>query len=130
VRLFLWLATTTTALGLAVLPGCSSEPPPPPTFKVEGRVVRKDNQPYIGGGYIEFRNVANPQHLSVGRIGDDGTFTLKTIAGNRSVAGAQAGAHTVTITPAGDGQMMRAVQLKKRYSIRAGEANTIVVKLE
>jgi hypothetical protein len=130
VRRLLSIAATATALGLAVLTRCSSEPPPPPTFKVEGRVVRKDSQPYTGGGYIEFRNVANPQHLSVGQIGDDGTFTLKTIAGNRSVEGAQAGAHTVTVTPAGDGQMTHAMQLKKRYSISAGETNTIVVKLE
>jgi hypothetical protein len=119
-----------TAFGLATLPGCTSEPPPPATFKVEGKVVRKDNKAYTGGGHIEFRNATHPQHGSFGQIGDDGSFTLKTIAGNRSVDGAQEGEHSVTITPAGDGQMTKAMQLKTRYTVRASETNTIVVKLE
>ena len=127
-RRFPCIAATTTALALAAISGCGSDSPPP-TFKVEGRVVRKDEQPYTGRGYIEFRNVANPQHLSVGQIGDDGSFTLKTIAGNRSVEGAQPGEHTVTIAPAGDGQRTQAVRLKTRYTVRSG-ANALVVKLE
>jgi hypothetical protein len=119
-----------TAFGLAAFSGCNSEAPPPATFKVEGKVVRKDNQAYTGGGHIEFRNAVNPQHGSFGQIGVDGSFTLATIVGNRKVAGAQEGEHSVTVTPAGDGQMTKALQLKTHYTVKAVETNTLVVKLE
>jgi hypothetical protein len=130
VRRILGLAAAITGLGLAGLPGCTSEPAAPPTYKVEGNVVHKNNKAYTGGGLIEFRNARNPQNSTLGQIGEDGSFTLKTIVGNHSVLGAQDGEHTVTITPAGDGQKMHAMQLKTRYTVKAGETNTIVVKLE
>jgi hypothetical protein len=126
-RRMLWMALVVVVLGM---PACSSEPPAPPTFRVDGKIVRKDGKPYTGGGSVEFRLAAHPQHGGFGVVADDGTFTLKTIAGNRSVEGAQEGEHTVTFRPRGDGQDSRSVTLKTRYSVKAGDTNTLIVKLE
>jgi hypothetical protein len=130
VRRIAGIAAIFAGLGAVSLSGCGTDSTTPLTFRVDGKVVRNDNTPYTGGGHIEFRNTANPQHTSLGQIGEDGSFTLKTIAGSRSLDGAQEGEHRVTVTPAGDGQKTRAMQLKKRYAIVAGETNTIVVRLE
>jgi|ERR1043166_4909142 hypothetical protein len=116
---------------LAFLAGCPSGPPPPTTHKVEGSVVRKDGKPFTGGGHIEFINVANPQHRSFGTLDSEGAFTLRTIAGTQNIEGAQEGDHSVTIMLAeGDGKNPQRIELKKRYTIQAGEVNTIVVRLE
>jgi hypothetical protein len=95
-------------------------------------VVAKDGKPYTGGGNIEFRLASGSQHGSFGKIADDGSFTLKTIAGTQTADGAQEGEHIVTIVPlGGTGQEgVRHMQLKTRYTIKAGEVNHIVVKLE
>jgi hypothetical protein len=111
------------------MPACSTESGPP-TFRVNGKIVRKDGKPYTGKGHVEFRLAAQPQHASFGMVEEDGSFTLKTIVGNRSVAGAQEGEHTVTFTPPGDGQQLRSVTLKTHYTVKAGDANTLIVKLE
>ena len=117
------------AAALAVLSGCTSDPPLPPTYKVEGRVVNADGKPFTGGeGLIEFR-VPGSQDGSFGRIGADGSFTLKTVVGARSVEGAPEGEHIVRVT-LGDPKNPQGMELKTRYAVRAGEVNKIEVKLE
>ena len=124
-----WLTAACMAALLMDLAGCTSEPPPPATHKVEGTVVRKDGKAYTGGGHIEFR-LLDSQHGSFGKISPDGDFTLKTIAGTQSVDGAQAGEHMVTIMVEGDGKNPQRIELKTRYTVKAGETNRITVTLE
>ncbi len=111
--------------------GCAGQPAktPPPTQKVEGVVLRKDGKPVTGGG-VEFRHVANPEFVSLGEVGADGRFTLRTMGGTTDTTGAQEGEHTVTFTPASAKQEeMIPVTLSKKYMIKAGD-NNITVTLE
>jgi hypothetical protein len=111
--------------------GCArqSAKAPPPTQKVEGVVLRKDGKPVAGGG-VEFRHATKPEFVSLGEVGADGRFTLRTMGGVSDAAGAQEGEHTVTYTPASAKQEeMIPVTLSKKYMIKAGD-NNITVTLE
>jgi len=126
----------TLIVGLALLLlsgflGCARQTakPPPPTQKVEGIVLRKDGKPVTGGG-VEFRHATNPEFVSLGEVGADGRFTLRTMGGVSDAGGAQEGEHTVTYTPAASKQEeMIPVTLSKKYTIKAGD-NNITVTLE
>jgi hypothetical protein len=111
--------------------GCARQTakPPPPTQKVEGIVLRKDGKPVSGGG-VEFRHATKPEFVSLGEVGPDGRFTLRTMGGISDAVGAQEGEHTVTYTPASAKQEeMIPVTLSKKYMIKAGD-NEITVTLE
>lgn len=124
----------TAGLVLLVLSGflgCArqSVKAPPPTQKAEGVVLRKDGKP-VTGGSVEFRHATNPEFVSLGNVGTDGRFTLRTMGGLSDAAGAQEGEHTVTYTPASAKQEeMIPITLSKKYVINSGE-NNITVTLE
>jgi len=125
------LITGLALLLLAGFLGCARQTakPPPPTQKAEGIVLRKDGKP-VTGGSVEFRHATNPKFVSMGDVGADGRFTLRTMGGASDAAGAQEGEHTVTYTPASAKQEeMIPVTLSKKYVIKAGD-NEITVTLE
>jgi hypothetical protein len=111
--------------------GCARQTakPPPPTQKVEGVVLRKDGKPVSRGG-VEFRHATKPEFVSLGEVGADGRFTLRTMGGVSDAAGAQEGEHTVTYTPHAEKQEdIIPVTLSKKYVIKPGD-NNITVTLE
>ncbi len=123
--------TGLASLIFSLIFGCSSQrvEPPPPTQKVEGVVLRKDGKP-AGPGAIEFRHAKNPEFVSLGDVGADGKFVLRTIGGRQDAAGAQEGEHTVTYTPSSEKQeQMIPMELSKKYVIKAGD-NNLTVTLE
>jgi hypothetical protein len=116
-----------------VLVGCReqpADPPPPPTHKVDGRVVTTEGKPYERGGSIEFRPV-NPNTLAArGKVEKDGSFTLSVIVGNRTkVDGAEAGEYEVTIVPFAVDQFVHPIMLETHYRVREGEQK-LTVQLE
>lgn len=130
-RFHVWLAGFGMLLASALL-GCGSGQrvaPPPPTHKTEGVVLKKDGKP-VNGGSVEFRSVQTPEFVSLGDVGQDGRFTLRTMGGSQDVAGAQEGENTVTYTPPlNDKGETNPVVLTKTYAIKAGD-NNITVTLE
>jgi len=103
--------------------------PPPQTHKTEGVVLKKDGKP-VSGGSVEFRHATKPEFVSLGEVGQDGRFTLRTMGGSQDVSGGQEGEHTVTYTPTPNAQgETNPVMLLKTYMIKSGD-NNITVTLE
>ena len=116
---------------LSALLGCGGETVTAlPTQKIEGAVVQKNGKPFPGGT-IEFRNAKDPSFGTMGKVTEDGAFTLNTIAGNRQTAGGiPEGDYTVTVTPTPNAKGETQPQtLTKPYAIRAGDTK-ITVTLE
>jgi hypothetical protein len=101
----------------------------PATYKVEGKVVRKDGKPYTEGGVIEFVPDPTKGVRSLGQINPDGTFSLHTVTAQHRVEGATAGPHTVTVSPPAPDQNVRTFVLTKKYTVTPGE-NKMTVELE
>jgi len=128
--------TALTGIGSLLLSGlllgCGSGqrlPPPPTTHKTEGVVLKKDGKP-VSGGSIEFRHATNPELVSLGDVGEDGRFTLRTMGSSRDVSGGQEGEHTVTYTPPLNAKgETNSMMLSKKYVIKSGD-NNITVTLE
>ena len=116
---------------VASLLGCGGQQvkAPPPTHKTEGVVMQKNGKP-VAGGSVEFRHAAKPEFVSLGEVGPDGRFTLRTMGGSQDTSGAQEGEHDVTYTPPlnakGETDPMT---LSKKYMIKSGD-NNITVTLE
>ena len=81
-------------LVLAVMSGCGS--PGPELHPVKGHVKFSDGRS-VQGGTIEFTSV-NGNISSVGRIGQDGSFSLTT---NEDGDGTVVGKHKVIVIPGG-----------------------------
>ena len=89
---------TIVLLGAGVIPpGCESAPEGPPTFPVQGRIeyTRGGSAKDLANhdGTIQFRSVEQPEYFAVGRIEEDGAFTLTTTKEANSWPGAIAGKH-------------------------------------
>src|SRR5262245_6295390 len=80
------------ALGAALLlvstPGCGKRIPK--TYPVKGKVIHKGGRP-VTYGRVELQSKSDPQLRAVGDIQTDGTFSLTTHLGGKSVAGAVEG---------------------------------------
>jgi hypothetical protein len=119
-------------LGLAgtlLTAGCAQRETvkPPPTVSVKGMVLDKNKKPFPGGS-IEFRLISNPEFTTMGIIQDDGSFTLRTIAGNANIEGVQEGDHKVTIVPKiGAVQDVKPILLKKPVTVKAGDSQVTVI---
>jgi hypothetical protein len=109
--------------------GGKEKPPPPKTYPVTGKVVYADGKP-MKGGTIEFRSVADPTLTMMGDIGDDGTFSLRTLHDNAKLSGAIEGEHRVTILPQSKDQTTPPIQLTQTFKIKAQDTNQISIKLE
>src|SRR5688500_10087126 len=70
----LWFGMT-----LVVVPGCTPKEELPETYTVTGKVVLKNGKP-LKGGFITVTSVSNDEQRAYGNIGEDGTFTLDTVA--------------------------------------------------
>ena len=134
-----WLASRSalacwTSLAAVMLwaSGCAKEEMPK-TYVVHGKVVRKDGQPFTGGGAITFRPVSNQELQAYGEIAEDGTFTLHTVGHTqsghaRNLQGTIAGEFQVQIEPPmGKGW---AFWLSKTYRIEPNEKNEITVVVD
>jgi hypothetical protein len=115
------------ALGL-LAGGCGGRPAAPglTTAPVTGRVVFASGQP-MTGGEVEFQSVEEPR-TARGVIQADGSFTLRTFAGNDTVAGAVPGPHRVTIMPRlGSHQAGTSIHLPDTVTVQPGQANHCTV---
>ncbi len=121
--------------------GCAREEMPK-TYAVKGKVVQKNGKPF-SGGEIVFVSVADPELRGYGIIGQDGTFTLGTIAHtsrgrSQNLDGAVVGEFRVNIRPGRGGDGVNppvgpgkpAFTLKKTYQVEAKENNEITVVVE
>ena len=112
--------------------GCTrtdNNPPAPPLFPAKGIVVDKNGKPYTSGGEIRFGNPAKPELTTNGAIDPEGRFSLGTIVGNKRLDGATEGEFKVTITGQSKDQSQPPVSydLKKKYALKAGQAEITVV---
>jgi hypothetical protein len=117
---------------LVCIGACNTQPPPPKTYPVNGKIV------FIEGGspsegQVEFRSIKDGvTFTAVGQVQASGTFTLSTFAGNTKVDGAVEGEHTVTyLSGVGKEQGQSSLtpsQAKEKYTVKAGD-NDITVKL-
>jgi hypothetical protein len=127
-----FLTATAVLLFSGLISGCGSGQrvsPPPVTHKTEGVVLKKDGKP-VTGGSVEFRHATMPEFVSLGDVGADGRFTLRTMGGNQDASGGQEGEHTVTYTPPLNAQgETNSIMLSKKYTIKSGD-NNITVTLE
>lgn len=81
-RLVAIVWSTFAALTLAMFSGCSGEPPEEklpelPLHSVKGKVLAADDKP-VTEGEVEFVPVKQPGRSALGKLGADGSFTLKT----------------------------------------------------
>lgn len=70
----------------------------PQTQEMRGYVSYKDGRP-VTGGVIEFRHLRDPSIRAVGNIERDGSFELKTLAGNQQLQGIPPGRYDVLVAP-------------------------------
>jgi hypothetical protein len=104
--------------------------PPPPTHKVEGKVVYPGGRPFTAGGMIGFIHETFPGVTTTAEIKkEDGTFALHTIVGQHRVAGAQEGPHAVLIRPLSQDQNVQFIHLKKKFVVVPGD-NHFTVEIE
>jgi hypothetical protein len=119
-------------LVLAALAGCAvSGPEPPPTYPVSGTVYWKKGEP-VRGGTIEFKMIPpSAIYTTNTEIRQDGTFTLRTLAGNKKIDGAPEGKYQVTVIPASDDQTkIRQFELPDTYTVKADGENKFVISLD
>jgi hypothetical protein len=81
-------------LGLFSMIGCG--PTAPPTFKVEGKVVFKEDGKLLRGGVVMFESTSPPYIRSSSETDSEGKFRLSTI---EEGSGAVAGEHRVRVMP-------------------------------
>jgi hypothetical protein len=116
-----------------ILAGCSSrkEDPGPATQPVTGRVVYPDGSAYKAGGTISLDPVDKTGLPALGRIDDEGHFTLNIIGKKGKQEGATAGEFIATIVP-DQGQSQGAGPRRARgtYRIKADEPNELKIILD
>jgi hypothetical protein len=115
---------------LASLVGCGKEELPK-SYPVQGKVVRKDGQPYTGG-VVVFDSLVRHGYQGSGEIGEDGSFTLKTIAirsdgSSELIDGAIEGECTVSIIPPNQGRIF---VLKKTYTVNPTINQDVIVNAD
>lgn len=82
------------ALALALAAGCG--PSDPKTYKVEGKVVFKDDGSPLRGGVVVFESTAPPYIRSSSETDAEGRFRLATI---QEGSGSVEGEHRVRVMP-------------------------------
>ena len=119
-------------LSLAVLTlGCggSAGPEPPKTHPVTGTVLWKKGEP-VRGGLVEFRPTGDNPHTTNAEIGEDGKFTVGTLAGKKRVEGAQEGKYTVVVLiTSQDQQNPKTFELPEPFTVKAAGPNELVIDL-
>ena len=102
----------------------------PATHAVTGGVVAKDGRPVVRGA-IQFVGVGDTSFPSIGEIGSDGTFALRTnLADGRTLAGAVSGTYRVTIFPPADAPLTEPlISPPQPYRVTAGD-NQLTIQLE
>lgn len=115
-------------LAFLVTAGCgSAQPPPPPTYPVEGQVTYRDGRP-VPGGLIEFRAINDPSLTTRAAIESDGKFSLHTLTAREKVMGAIEGPYEVTIhPPPSEAQDALPITLRERYTVQPGENHFAIV---
>jgi hypothetical protein len=116
---------------LLLLTGCGSGDgtSAPKTFSVTGTVFWRKGEP-VRGGTIEFQPTTGAQRNSTAEIGDDGTFTLRTLHSGQKLPGAQPGPHRVTVIPASKEQTAQPILVPETYTIKADGNNEFVIILK
>jgi hypothetical protein len=130
-------ATCPSWLGWVLLPaalvlpagGCGgrSANPPPQTYSVTGQIVYHGK--LLTGGEVEFQSTKEPR-TARGIIQPDGTFRLRTFAGNDLVDGAVEGPHRVTVMPPLRGnQAGQPIHLPTTFTVKPGTDNHFTVTI-
>jgi hypothetical protein len=84
--------------GLCLVFGCGHAAKLPSVNPVRGKVVFKQGG-HLAGGSIVFISQDNPKVSASSKIGEDGTFELRSFIAGDEASGAIAGSHRVTIVP-------------------------------
>jgi hypothetical protein len=127
---------TCAAAALSLSAGCKGGQPLPKMYPANGKVMPADGRP-VTAGLVQFTPRGSPDVTTSGEIGPDGSFTLSSVVGNRKVAGATAGPHTVTVLPplaqpsqeAMKGGPPQPVTLRELVTVKADAANTFTLTL-
>jgi hypothetical protein len=88
----------TIICGLLLTLGCGKNVKLPPTNPTRGKVVFRQGG-HLTGGSILFVSQDNPSVSASSKIGEDGTFELRSFIAGDEAPGAIAGSHRVTIIP-------------------------------
>ena len=127
-----WIHCGLLLIGLAGILACDNTPPPPKTYPVKGKVVFNE-----GGapsdGLIEFRSVADSVSAR-GKVEPDGSFSLTTIANNKTLQGTIEGEHAVTYIPGVGKDAMGQSNLPpvngtEKVKVKADGGNDFTIKL-
>ncbi len=108
--------------------GCRSSLPK--TYPVTGSVHYKGGRP-MKGGSVQFTSLTDPGLRVVGRLGNDGTFTLETIKDADKSPGAPAGEYEVTVLPplSSEHKGSAPIVLPTRYRVEAEGKNEFAIEL-
>jgi hypothetical protein len=117
-------------LAAILVGGCKSSKLPK-TFPASGTVAWKSGQP-LKGGSIQFRSEANPDLRVVGKIQDDGSFTLETILERQKVTGAPDGEYEVSVIPPLEGEHkgVPPISVPGRFKVVPGGENSFTIQIE
>jgi hypothetical protein len=114
VQLSAWVVVS-----LLLLSGCGKggRPEVQYTFHpVKGRVTQGNGSPV--GGEVRFMPRTDPNYVSIGTIGSDGSYTLNTTVYHKTHTGAPAGEYAVTLRPTGSGGP---VPVMGTYTVKEGD---------
>ena len=112
-----------------VIVGCgNSGPEPPPTYPVTGTVLWKKGEP-VRGGLIEFQPTSGNQYTTNAEIGEDGTFSVKTLMKGKKLPGAQEGKYRVTVIPAAKDHIVQPVEVSEPFTVKADGPNEFTIIL-
>jgi hypothetical protein len=113
-----------------LLGGCKSSKLPK-TFPASGSVAWKGGQP-LKGGSIQFRSETKPDLRVVGKIQDDGTFTLNTISDREKTGGAPEGQFEVSVIPPLEGEHkgVPPISVPGKFKIVPGGENKFTIEIE
>jgi hypothetical protein len=102
----------------------------PRTYPAKGSVRYRGGQP-MKGGSVQFNSLTDPALRVVGRLRDDGTFTLETSRDGDKRAGAPAGEYEVTVFPPLSGEHKGAapIVLPTLYRVEAEGKNEFAIEL-
>jgi hypothetical protein len=117
-------------LAAILVGGCKSSKLPK-TFPASGSVAWKNGQP-LKGGSIQFRSEATPDLRVVGKIQDDGSFTLETILERQKVTGAPEGEYEVSVIPPLEGEHkgVPPITVPGRFKVVPGGENRFTIQIE
>jgi hypothetical protein len=111
--------------GLFVLAaGCGKDANLPRTYPVSGKAFGPDGKP-LTSGQVQFQHATDLTITVVGDVGSDGSYSLRTIAGKRTLSGAPEGEYTVTIAlpiPPGEHAAPRPITFAQPFRVEAKES--------